>query len=82
MRVHKVFILKMPTPEVEGLKALTNQLRCWSCHLSFLTRAENYQRFLFILAKAICLVANDLPSQHVAYYVNLKIKFMKQNYIL
>ena len=74
VRVHKFFILEMPTPEVEGLKALTNQLRCWSCHLSFLTRAEIYQIFLFILAEAICLVAKWLTlSIHSSYHVNLKV---------
>ena len=74
MQVHKFFILQMPTPEVEGLKALTNQLRCWSCHLSFLTRAEIYQIFLFILAEAICLVAKWLTlSIHSSYHVNLKV---------
>ena len=79
LRVHKCFIPEMPTPEVEGLKALTNQLRCWSCHLSFLTKVEIYQIFLFILAEAICLVAKWFTySIHSSYIVNLKIKFMKQ----
>ena len=64
MRVHNFFFLEIPTPEVEGLKALTNQLRCWSCHLSFLTRAEIYQIFLFILAEVIshCFSIRSTPK--------------------